>query len=150
MRIFTNPTRQFLLGFATVFLLGAGANFYFVCKPSSHVSPEFNPTLVWDWAVLIVNTAFILYFYLILKNARSPYARTYWLTLLGIFAAGYAEKYFLRLSSDAEQLFSAICCCLICAVSILFLQLYQKRRFSLFDGLTYRLNKPVKAGLKQQ
>ncbi len=147
MKLIMNPTLQFLKVLTVVFFLGALANIYFICKPSKYNTPDFNPASGWDWCVFAFNFVFIVYFLLILKNLPNIYARTFWLALLAIFTSGFAEKYFIRFSSNASQLFSALGCCSICVISILFLYLHRKYGFNLFAGLSFRLIKTIQPKL---
>ena len=144
MNLIKNPTRLFLKVLTAVFFFGTFANIYFICKPAKYNPTDFNPVSEWDWCVFVFNFLFIAYFFLILKNLPNIYARIYWLALLAIFTSGFAEKYFIRFSSNASQLFSALGCCSICLISILFLYLQRKYGFSLFDGLSYRIIKTIR------
>jgi hypothetical protein len=141
MKLLKNATPWFLIVLTAVFLFGTMANTYFLFRPSRYTPPCFNPHSVWDWCFFMFNALFIFYFYVILNNMPNIYARIYWLALLAIYISGFVEKYFIRFSSSASQLFSAVGCAVICGISIMFLYLHRKYRFNLFSGLTYRLKK---------
>lgn len=143
MKFVKTPTRLFLVVLTVVFFFGTLANTYFIFKPLKYSPPGFNPGSVRDWGVFVLNFLFILYFYVILKNVPNIYARIYWLALLAIFTSGFLEKYFIRFSSTASQLFSAVGSAVICLISLMFLNLHKKYRFNLFAGLSYRFKKTI-------
>ncbi len=150
MKSVKNPTPRFLVVLTVVFFFGTLANAYFIFHPVKYNPHKFNSASVWDWCVFIFNSFFILYFYLILKNVPNIFARIYWLALLAIFVSGFLEKYFIRFSSSASQLFSTLGCAAICVISIMFLYLHYKYRFNLFAGLSYRLKKTMRQKIPQR
>lgn len=129
---------------AIVFFFGALANAYFLFRPTKYTPRYFDPRSVGDWCVFVFNALFIIYFYFILKRVPNIFARIYWLALLAVFAFGFLEKYFIRFSAMASQLFSTIGCAVICALSVMFLYLHRTYRFNLFAGLTFRLKKNLR------
>lgn len=132
-------TRRFLTVMAVVFCFGTLANAWLLFRPVPQAPDFFNFRSAGDWAVLLVNALFMVIFYFILKRAASIYARIYWLALLAVFASGFLEKYVIRFSGPAGQLFSTVACAVICLLSLMFLRLHRDYRFNLFAGLTYRL-----------
>jgi hypothetical protein len=143
MKSVLNATRMFLGVLTVVFFLGAAANTYLVFKPSRYTPAGFDPASVSHWFVFIFNVLFILGFYAILKNVPNTFARIYWFALLALFASGFIEKYFIRFSAAASQLFSALGCTAICLISIMFLYLHRKYRFDLFAGFTLHFKKKL-------
>lgn len=129
-----NTTYVFLIVLVLGFLIGTIANIYFIFNPSDYVPPEFNPYSLWDWSILLSQALVVIFLLFIAQKFKDKYAKIFWLFLSAVYSFGIVRGYLIR-DTGVSQMISALECFILFSVLLIFLFLYQKHKFDLFEGL---------------
>jgi hypothetical protein len=116
-------------------LVGTILNVYFIFNPTNYQPDSFNPSSFWDWQFIITSVIIkvfgLVVLYLFFRKSPNNYGKYMSLIFLTYLAYG-GLKDILNCSSN---LLSAIECGLLFLTMLVFLYLYRKYKFDLFDGL---------------
>jgi hypothetical protein len=130
-----NTTYVFLIALALAFLIGTTANVYFIINPTNYVPSDFNPYSLWDWSIILTQALVLIYLLFIAQKVKDKYATIFWLFVSTVYSFGIVKGYLIRDTGELSHIISALECVISFSVLLIFLFLYQKHKFDLFEGL---------------
>jgi len=130
-----NSTLFFLIILSLSMLAGTIANVYCVyLNPTDYQPDSFNPSSFWDWLSIISKGFVLVLLYTFFRMSSNNYAKYLWLTFLIALAFDSLLDIVFNWSASFRYKISAIENGLLFFIMLIFLYLYQKYKFNLFEG----------------
>jgi glycerol-3-phosphate acyltransferase PlsY len=129
-----NPTFVILIVLMLANLIGSIANIYFIFNPSSYIAPNFDPYSFLDWPPVICLAGSAIFCFFLSQKVKDKYVKIFWLFFAAVFILN-SKNYIFQGTGELSRIVSIFEYIISFFVLLIFLFIYKKHKFNLFEGL---------------